>query len=135
CDEIEPFTGPKVNIAQAAGLQGSTAVTLMRRDFSTGQFAKVDLMTQDELVRLIDIFDLDIPLSDRIDCTTVFRLDFDTPSGAQNIEWLCEEDKNLATGTQDFWNAMTGTAPVQIGEIVGPYFTGGPIPSLPTATP
>ena len=135
CDEIEPFTGPKVNIAQAAGLRGSTGVMLMRRDFSTGQFEKIDPMTQDELIRLIDIFDRDIPLSDTINCETVFRLDFETPSGLQSIEWLCEEDKNLATGTQGFWIGMTGTVPVQVGDLVGPYLTGGQPPEPPGFRP
>ena len=135
CDEIEPFTGPKINIVQSAGLQGSTGVTLMRRDFSTGQFEKITPLTQDELARLIDIFDRDVPLAESINCKTVFRLDFETPGGVQGIEWLCEEDKNLATGSQDFWDAMTATVPVQVGQIIGPYLTGGPIPTLPTASP
>ena len=134
CDEIEPLTGPKVNIAQAAGLHGSTGVTLMRKDFSTGQFETVNLMTQVDLDRLIDILDRDIPLSVPIGCETVFRLDFQTPDGLQSIEWLCSEDKNLAMGMQDFWNAMTGTTPVQVGEVIGPYLLG-PLPTLPTATP
>lgn len=135
CDEIEPLTGPKVNITQAAALQGSTGVTLMRRDFSTGNFEKISPMTQDELTRLIEIFDRDIPLSDSIDCETVFRLDFETPSGVESIEWLCGEARDLAAGSQDFWNEMTGTVPVQVGKIIGPYLTGGPIPTLPTASP
>ena len=135
CDEIEPLTGPKVNIAQAAGLHASTGVTLMRRDFSTGQFTKIDPLSQDDLIRLIDVLDRDIPLSDPINCDTVFRLDFETRSGVQSIEWLCSEDKNLATGTQDFWNAMTGTVPVQVGQIIGPYLTGGVPPEPPGFRP
>jgi len=135
CDEIEPLTGPKVNVAQAAGLHGSTNVTLMRRIFPTDQFETVNPMSQADLDRLIDIFDRDIPLSVTIGCETAFRLDFQTPGGIESIEWLCSEDKNITTGTQDFWNAMTGTAPVQVGEIIGPYLVGAPIPTLPTATP
>ena len=135
CNEIEAFGGPSLNIVEAAGLDGSTGVTLMRRDFSTDQFEKITPMTQDELALLIEILDRDIPLSESINCETVFRLDFETPGGTQSMEWLCSEDKNLATGTQDFWNAMTGTVPVQVGQIIGPYLTGGPIPSLPTAAP
>ena len=106
----------------------------MRRDFSTDLFEKITPMTQDELARLIDIFDRDVSLAESINCKTVFRLDFETPGGVQAIEWLCSEDKNLAMGIQDFWNAMTGTTPVQVGEVIGPYLLG-PLPTLPTATP
>jgi hypothetical protein len=127
CSEIEPATRSTVNVGKEAGLDRSTGVSLMRRDFDTDQFNEVKPMTAGDHDRLVAIFDLDTQLSDPNGCVTVFRLDFSTPSGVQEIEFMCADDKN---GFHVFWQEMQGTAPV-IGRIIGPYLTGGPIPTLP----
>lgn len=131
CDEIEPLTGPKVNIAQAAGLHGSTSVTLMRRNFSTDQFEMDSAITRDDLDRLIAVFDFATTLSEPMACKTVFRFDFVTLGGTEEVEFICEEDY---TSFNVVWRGMMGSAPI-VGEIIGPYLAGRTIPTLPTASP
>ena len=131
CDEIEPLTGPKVNIAHAAGLHGSTSVTLMRRNFSTDQFEMDSAITRDDLDRLIAVFDFATTLSEPMACKTVFRFDFVTPGGTEEVEFICEEDY---TSFNVVWRGMMGSAPI-VGEIIGPYLVGRTIPTLPTASP
>jgi hypothetical protein len=131
CNEIETATDPMINIAAAAGLRLTESATLMRRNFTTDQFEEVDPLTGTDAARLADIFNQDVSLIAATECKTVFRLDFHTPDGTQEIEFMCSDNKNAA---QVFWQGMEGRAPV-IGRIIGPYFVGGPIPALPTASP
>ena len=120
-----------MNVSLVASLADATAVILMHRNFTTGEFEKIKQMSETDLVRLAVVFDREIPLVIPTNCKTIFRLDFHTPGGVQLIEYLCAEDKNVVMGSQEFWDSMAGRAPVQIGEIIGPYLTGKPIPKLP----
>ncbi len=131
CTEIEPATEPTVNIGNEAGLRLTESAFLMRRDFTTNKFEEFSLLVEADAARLLDLFNQDVSLIAATVCTTVFRLDFHTPDGTVEIEFMCSDNKNAA---QVFWQGLEGTAPV-IGQIIGPYFTGGPIPSLPTASP
>ena len=97
----------------------------------TVQFEEVGPLSDSDAGRLANIFNSDVALSPATDCATVFRLDFHTSEGDSEIEFMCSDDKNAA---QVFWNGLEGRAPV-VGRIIGPYLTGGPIPSLPTASP
>ncbi len=131
CSEINPLTDPIVNISQSADLQDATKLTLMRRDTDTGEFVVRREMSKADMALLANILDLDTNLPAAQPCNTIFRLDFEIPDGDVEIEFICEENYK----TFDiFWNGMQGTALV-IGNIIGPYLTGDPIPSLPTATP
>ena len=131
CNDIELLSRTTVNIADEAVLRLAESAFLMRRNFTTDQFEEVSLLTPTDAGRLAAIFDGDVSLSTATECTTVFRLDFHTQDGVQEIEFMCSDDKNAA---QIFWQGLEGTAPV-IGRIIGPYLTGGPIPTLPTASP
>ena len=131
CSEIEPIKGPRVNVSLVASLADVTAVILMHRNFTTDEFEKIKQMSEADLFRLAVVFDREIPLVIPTGCKTIFRLDFYTSGGVQPIEYLCAEDKNVVTGSQEFWEGMAGRAPIQIGEIIGPYLTGKPIPKLP----
>ena len=64
-------------------------------------------------------------------CKTVFRFDFVTPGGTEEVEFICEEDY---TSFNVVWRGMMGSAPI-VGEIIGPYLVGRTIPTLPTASP
>jgi hypothetical protein len=131
CSELELVDGPIVNITTASNLAGASKLTLMRRDFDTDKFVVRREMTPEDMARLIDIFDTDTDLSPATDCGTVFRLDFATENGTQEVEFICSENYQAF---DIVWKGMQGTAPV-IGKIIGPYLTGDPIPTLPTATP
>jgi hypothetical protein len=131
CSEIEPVSGPTVNISQTDGLHDATKLTLMRKDFDTGTFVVRREMTEEDLDRVADIFDLETDLSAAESCNTIFRLDFVTPNGGTEIEVICEEDY---ARFDILWEGKQGTAPI-LGYIIGPYLTGDPIPTLPTATP
>lgn len=130
CSEIEPTTDPTVNIGGEAILRLTQSVFLMRRNFTTDQFEEVSRLATTDAGRLTSIFYSDVALSIATDCVTVFRLDFHTSEGDNEIEFMCSDDKNAA---QVFWNGLEGSAP-PIGRIIGPYLTGGPIPILPTAS-
>ena len=142
-EKLKRFSELERQMADPEVLSNSARVAAVAREHGSlqrlantyRQFKEISPMTAEEIARLVDIFDRDIPLAGPISCETVFRLDFETPDGIQSIEWLCEEEKNLATGAQGFWVGMTGTVPVQVGEIIGTYLVGGPIPTLPTSTP
>jgi len=83
------------------------------------------------MARVVDIFAQESRISFAEPCTSVFRLDFETPRGTSQIEVICEDDYSAF---DIYWNNLHGTAPI-LGEIIGPYLTGDPIPTLPTATP
>ena len=131
CSEIEPTTNSSVNIGQEAALRLTESASLMRRNFTTDQFEEVSPLADSDAGRLANILNSDVALSAATDCATVFRLDFHTSEGDREIEFMCSDDKNAG---HVFWNGLEGRAPV-IGRIIGPYLTGGPIPSLPTASP
>ena len=132
CNGLELRSGTTtVNITREANLRESSGLTLMRRNFSNNVFEEDDPITPADLDRIVDILDVDTALSPAAGCTTVFRLDFETPGGTREVEFICEEN------FKDFniiWQGIMGRAPI-LGNIIGPYLTGDPIPSLPTAIP
>ena len=131
CDERTPSNAPLINITEQASLADSTKLTLMRRDFSTGNFEVRREMTPADMERVIALFDQNSGISYNPPCTTVFRLDFVTNEGTSEIEVVCEENYQAF---DIYWNELHGTAPA-LGYIIGPYLTGDPIPQLPTETP
>lgn len=131
CSEHNVYSERFTNITSEAGLQSSTEVLLMRRNPSTGQFEVKNEMNKNDREKLISIFDLDTTLSDPRDCNTIFRLDFVTADGTEEIEFMCEDNYKAA---EIFWRNLMGSGPI-VGKIVGPYLTGAPIPVIPTAKP
>jgi len=131
CDERTPSNAPLVNITEQANLADSTKLTLMRRDFSTGNFEVRREMTPEDMARVITLFNQESGISYAPPCTTIFRLDFVTSDGTSGIEFICEENYKAF---DIYWNELHGTAPI-LGYIIGPYLTGDPIPQLPTETP
>ena len=88
-------------------------------------------MSPEDHAALIDIFDIETDLPTATNCNTIFKLDFDTPGRASEIEFICEKNYKAF---DLFWNGLQAKAPV-IGRIIGPYLTGNPIPTLPKASP
>jgi hypothetical protein len=131
CSEIEIALGTVVNLGQQARLDEATKLTLMRRDFSTDTFEVRREMTPEDMDRLVDILRQTAILSSDASCTTIFRLDFLTSIGTTEVEFICEENYKAF---DIYWDGLHGHAPI-IGYIIGPYLTGDPIPTLPTATP
>jgi hypothetical protein len=131
CDEINRVSEPTTNLASDADLHSATELTLMRRDSNTGEFVVRRVMTETDMHRLIDIFDLETDIAPAPACDSVFRLDFVTRSGSSEVEFICAEDYSAF---DIFWNGLHGYAPI-VGYIIGPYLTGDPVPTLPTATP
>lgn len=131
CSEIEPSTRSTTNIADEANLQSIVSATLMRRDFSTDSFEPRRDLFPDDAARIATILSQDVSLTSATPCTTVFRLDFVTQEGTSEFEFICEDNYSAF---DLYWNGLHGTAPI-FGDIIGPYLTGDPIPSLPTATP
>lgn len=127
CDEIIGPEPPTTNITEDALLATSRSTQLMRKDSSTGEFVLRREITEQDLPRLIALFDIDTNFSPAISCDTVFRIDFDTAAGLQEIEFICAEDY---TRFDVFWNGLQGRSD-DLGRIVGPYLTGDPIPQLP----
>jgi len=127
CSERTPSNAPLVNIAEEANLDSATKLTLMRRDFSTGNFEVRREITSEDTERVVAIFSQSSGISYAPPCKSVFRLDFETSSGTTEIEFICSENY------EDFdiyWNDLHGTAPI-LGYIIGPYLTGDPIPTFP----
>jgi hypothetical protein len=79
----------------------------------------------------VDLFDQNVILDLGASCQTVFRIDFVTQGGTSEVEFICSEDYKAF---DIYWDGFHGSAPI-LGEIIGPYLTGDPIPTLPTATP
>lgn len=131
CSEITPSNATPINLAQQANLHEANKLTLMRRDFSTGEFLVRREMTPHDMARVVDIFDQEAAISPETPCTTVFRLDFETPRGTSQVEFICQDNYKAF---DIYWNGLHGNAPI-FGGIIGPYLTGDPIPTLPTATP
>ncbi len=131
CSEIEPAASSTTNLALQAKLLEATKLTLMRRDFSTDTFEVRREMTSEDMNRVIDIFNQDVALTNPPGCTTIFRLDFVVDGGISEIEFICQENYKAF---DVFWDDLGGFAPI-LGNIIGPYLTGDPIPSLPTTTP
>lgn len=131
CTEVAPSNAALVNIAEQANLNEAIKLVLMRRDFSTNTFEVRREMTPLDMARVIAIFNQDAAISFGTPCTTIFRLDFETGRGTSEIEFICEENYKAF---DIYWNGLHGSAPI-LGNIIGPYLTGDPIPTLPTATP
>ena len=79
-------------------------------------------------LKYLDIF---IPVTKTSNCKTFFQISFSTDSGNKIFEWLCEENKNIIRGQGLDWNGMDGTAPKQLGNIIGKYLIGNPMPIVP----
>ena len=120
-----------MNLAQQANLAEATKLTLMRRDFKTGEFVVRREMTPHDMALLAEIFAQDSGLSYAPPCESVFRLDFETSRGVSQIEFICRDNYQAF---DLYWNELHGNGPI-IGKIIGPYLTGDPIPQLPTAAP
>ncbi len=131
CSEIEPTSGSLTNIALAEDLRLTRSATLMRRDFSTDTFEVRRELTAEDAGRVANILNQDVALVPADTCTTIFRIDFVTQTGTAEIEFICQDDYKAF---DVYWNGLHGNAPV-FGYIIGPYLTGNPIPTLPTATP
>ena len=127
CDERTPSNAPLVNIAEEANLESTTKLTLMRRDFDTGNFEVRREMTHEDTERVIAIFGQSSGISYAPPCESVFRLDFETSSGKSVIEFICADNYEAF---DIYWNELHGTAPI-LGYIIGPYLTGDPVPTLP----
>lgn len=127
CDEVIGPKPPTTNITVDASLSTSRSAKLMRKDSSTGELVLRREITKQDLPRLIDLFDIDTNFSSAIQCDTIFRIDFETASGMQEIEFICAEDY---TRFDVFWSGLQGRSD-DLGKIVGPYLTGDPIPQLP----
>ena len=72
-----------------------------------------------------------IPITKTSNCKTFFQISFSTDSGNKSFEWLCEENKNIIRGKGLDWDGMDGTAPKQLGNIIGKYLIGNPMPIVP----
>jgi hypothetical protein len=131
CTEVAPSNAALVNLAEEASLDEAIKLVLMRRDFSTNTFEVRREMTSHDMARVIDIFNQEAAISFAEPCTTIFRLDFETRRGTSEIEFICEENYKAF---DIYWNGLHGSAPI-LGNIIGPYLTGDPIPTLPTQTP
>jgi len=131
CSEVTPSNAALINLAEQANLDEAKKLTLMRKDFSTGEFVVRREMTPHDMARLAGIFSQESRLSYAAPCESVFRLDFETNRGVSQIEFICRDNYQAF---DIYWNELHGNAPI-IGKIVGPYLTGDPIPQLPTATP
>ena len=131
CSEIEAAYGVVKNMADEADLRLRTSATLMRRDFSTGSFEVRRKMSAEDAGQVANLLNQNVVLALSAPCETVFRIDFTTQNGKSEFEFICA---NNYKAFDVYWNGFHGTAPT-LGNIIGPYLTGDPIPTLPTATP
>ena len=122
---------PLVNVTENANLRTAGKLSLMRRNFTTNTFEFIGQITPEDKAKVIEIFDQPASISEAPSCETVFRLDFETNEGKQEIEFICANDYQ---SFDIYWNGLHGIAP-PLGNIVGQYLTGNPVPTLPTAKP
>ncbi|MFL2665419.1 MAG: hypothetical protein ACJ0G8_05640 [Dehalococcoidia bacterium] len=131
CDEIKLLDGPTINVYKEFNLEKTEKVILLTRNFVNFGFDQIDQVTTDDMDKLLSVLNLDIPISDYQECSTIFRLDFYLDDLVHSIDYLCPNDKNVITGLQPVWESRKANAPLEIGSIIGNYLTGKPIPQLP----
>lgn len=132
CTALKAKVAGTVNVAEMAGLKGSTAVALLRRDAATGQFKEIEQVSDaTEVAAFVRALDLPVALAAGKDCQAVFKVVFKTPGGSQEFEFVCPDDFQVLRGAQNFWGGKQGQASVEFGNLVGKYASRVPFPGLP----
>ena len=132
CTAIRESGIPTINVAQSAGLTDATRVDLSRYNFATQEYEPIAAIDDRAVVeQFASLLDLPIPLTERVDCTPIFRLAFRLGGETAEFGYICRDDSNLIRGEQGFWQSLDGAAPIQLGSLVGPYVSAQPIPGFP----
>ncbi|MEX0763006.1 MAG: hypothetical protein WD333_11320 [Dehalococcoidia bacterium] len=135
CTDRQASMGQTVNAFEEADLDGTTRVDISRRNSTSGEYEPVEVIEdEDEVRRFVEVFDIEIALSEQADCTPVFKLTYRAPGGAaQEFGYICDGNSRLVRGDQDFWEGSDGTAARELGDLVGPYVSNLPMPGFPEA--
>jgi len=136
CNVNNELVNGAVNIADALGLRGTTAVEI-RQVNSSGDYVRVALVdVQEEIDGLVDILDGPVLLSEAASCRPVYEMVFSTPSGDQSLFTICSGGYNrLVRGDQSVFDGMDATVSIEFGRTIGPLVSTYSLPPLPTAIP
>lgn len=104
-----------VNPVAAGRLRDSIALEILELDESQGDLdyqSQIYLTSSEELSRLIDALDTELPLQSASRCIPRYRLRFALPNGeSKEFSYVCEGGEAILRGEQDFWSRGEVTAP------------------------
>lgn len=121
-----------VNVYEIESLTGTTLIEFERFNFDLEVYQKVsEEADPQEIQEFLDVLDGPVNVVEPFDCQAIFRLVFHTPSRQSRIHTVCSAETRMITGTAGGWNGMHGIAPEALGDLFGPYYSAGPIPTLP----
>ena len=131
CTKVNQSKDKKLNIFNAYSLEKTNEIYLYRRNQKNDFSLIAEITDQDDISTFLKYLDIFIPITKTSNCKTFFQISFATDSGNKSFEWLCEENKNIIRGKGLDWDGMDGTAPKQLGNIIGKYLIGKPMPIVP----
>lgn len=136
CNVNNELVNGAVNIAEALGLRGATAVEI-RQVNSSGDYVRVALVdVQEEIDGLVDILDGPVLLTEAASCRPVYEMVFSTPSRDHSLFTICSGGFNrLVRGDHAVFNGMDATVSIEFGRTIGPLVSTYSLPPLPTAAP
>jgi hypothetical protein len=131
CTKVKQSKDKKLNIFNAYSLEKTNEIYLYRRNEQNDFSLIAEITDKNDISIFLKYLDIFIPVTKTSNCKTFFQISFSTDSGNKVFEWLCEENKNIIRGQGLDWNGMDGTAPKQLGNIIGKYLIGNPMPIVP----
>ena len=131
CTKVNQSKDKKLNIFNAYSLEKTNEIYLYRRNQKNDFSLIAEITDQNDISTFLKYLDIFIPITKTSNCKTFFQISFSTDSGNKSFEWLCEENKNIIRGQDLDWDGMDGTAPKQLGNIIGKYLIGDPMPIVP----
>ena len=131
CSEIIDHSHELINISYELDLFNTKEIKLYRWNFDDNEFFFLEKLEEKDQLYIIDILDTELILSTQESCQSLFMLEFQKNNTKETLEFICAENKTILFGSQNFWNKKQATAPNEIGEVIGSYLTGQPIPTIP----
>ena len=132
CTERWASLGETINVYEIEGLAGTTLIEFERFDFEIQVYEKVsEEADPGQIQQFLDVLDGPVTTAEPFDCQPIFRLVFHTPSRESRIQTVCSAETRMITGQAGAWNGLHAIAPAALGDLIGPYYSAGPIPPLP----
>ncbi len=132
CTPLPVTDTGEINVATAAGIKGAIAVTIRRRDASTGVYQAIaEVRDPPEVAQFVSVLDAQVPFAPASGCGAIFQVVYQSPDTAVTFDYICAEDLRMLRGAQSFWAGREAQAPAQLGDLVGKYAGQVPFPVPP----